>query len=195
MPSWLIGVLSGLGVSLVMFGVNKLTTKGWAELGTQLAELKNDIEELKKFVWTTDQRIALEGRLVKLEGIGDGLRKEVDFTKSSHQEFLRLLERALIPVAHSPHTPELDALLEKRERGEQLKAAEWQRLIDLLREHAEEYADAPGKQVSLLSLRAIYMTHLRMAQKKEEAEKAQGQFQMRVTDTGKTSQEIRGLRK
>lgn len=195
MPSWLIGLLSGLTVSLIMFAVNKLTTKGAAELAKELAQIREELSHLKESVWSTDQRVSLESRLVKLENIGDSLRKEVDFTKSSHQEFLRLLEKALIPVAHSPHTPELDALLEKRDRGDQLKAAEWQRLIDLLGEHADEYNDAPGKQISLLSLRAIYMTHLRTAQKREEAEKAQEKLRMRATDVGRTSSEIRGLRR
>lgn len=188
MPQWAITGLVSLGVAVALFIINKLTTKS-------AAQIARDIEQLKRDGWTTEQKIALERRFTILEGIADTLKKEVDFTKSSHQEFLRLLEKALIPVAHSPHTPELDELLEKRERGELLKAAEWQRLIDLLGQHAKEHDKDPAKQISLLSLRAIYMTHLRMAQKREEAERARQQFTMRSDDVGKTSSEIRGLRK
>lgn len=190
MPGWLITALTSLGVAVVLILINRLTTKGAAEVKQELAGLRGDLGHLKENTLTADQRVAMESRLVRLEGIGDTLRREVDFTKASHTEFLRLLEKALIPVAHSPHTPELDALLEARDRGEQLSAEQWQRLIDLLGEHAEEYASAPGKQISLLSLRAIYMTHLRTAQKREAAEG----FRKRSGDAGRTSAEIRGLR-
>jgi hypothetical protein len=190
MPGWLITALTSLGVAVALILINRLTTKGAAAVQQELAGLRLDLAHLRENVMTADQRVTLEARLVKVEYIGDTLRREVDFTKSSHTEFLRLLEKALIPVAHSPHTPELDALLEARERGETLTAEQWQRLIDLLGEHAEEYVSAPGKQISLLSLRAIYMTHLRTAQKREDAER----FRKRRDDVGRTSAEIRDLR-
>jgi hypothetical protein len=192
MPPWLPGLLASLTVGLIMFFVNKLTTKGNAEIIRDLALLKDEIKHLKEDGWTTEQRVQLGERFTRLESNVSSLKVEVNFTQTAHQEFLRLLEKAMIPVAHSPHTPELDDLLDKRERGEQLTSQQWQRLIDLLGEHADEYADQPGKKVSLLSLRAIYLTQLKLAQKREAEEKQQ--FQQRSTDVGKTSQEIRGLR-
>lgn len=147
-------------VGIIMLLINKLTTKGAAQISADIAELKRD-------GWTTDQKINLEKRLTLLEEIAKTLKSEVDFTKTSHQEFLRLLEKALIPVAHSPHTPELDRLLDKRNEGIELSAAEWEELIYRLGKEADEYNELPGKQVSLLGLRAIYLTHLKQAQHRE----------------------------
>lgn len=161
-----------------MFFVNKLTFKSAADQAQKLTELKvavtalesklkDEIAALERDGWTYEQRVQLESRLTRTDERLSRLIDEVDFTKTSHQEFLRLLERALIPVAHSPHTPELDALLDKRARGEDLTANEWQELLERLDQQASFYDDLPGKKVALKGLRAIYLAHLRAAQRKE----------------------------
>lgn len=159
MPPWLISILIGCTTIIFSFVLTRLTTK-------DAAELKATITDLKKNTWTLEQRIELEKKLIRYETLLGDLKSEVDFTKSSHAEFLRLLEKALIPVAHSPHTPDLDELLDKRNRGEELSVQEWEDLIKKLGEQAALCNNLPGKQVSLLGLRAIYLTQLRLAKKK-----------------------------
>lgn len=174
MPGWMISVLSSLAVGLILFLLGKVTFKSSAEQAKDIAGQAKDIKALQEVVnsikndsWSTKDRVDLETRLVRLDERISRLIEEVDFTKTSHQEFLRLLERALIPVAHSPHTPELDALLEKRDRGDDLTAEEWRELLVRLDEQAQFYDDAPGKKIALKGLKAIYVAHLRAAQKKE----------------------------
>lgn len=167
MPGWFITLLTSLTVGVILFILNRVTFKSSADVASDLKGIQADIAQLKRDSWTTEQRLELEKRLVLSDERLSRLIEEVDFTKTSHREFLRLLERAWIPVAHSPHTPELDALLEKRDRGEELTAKEWRELIVRLRAEAEEYQDAPGKKMALRGLLAIYLTHLRAAQKRE----------------------------
>jgi hypothetical protein len=168
MPPWLISGLVSLGVGvvvgLIMFGVNRLTTKS-------AANLAGEIEQLKKSAFSVEEKITLEHRLTKFETSLANIEDECEFTRDAQRDFLRLLEKAFIPVAHSPHTPELDRLLDKRNEGHDLNSEEWRELIERLGDQAKQYDDAPGKQVSLLGLRAIYLTHLKLAQKREEKER------------------------
>lgn len=162
MPPWLIAGLVSLAVGVIVtLIVPKLTTKG-------LASLTSDVKQLKEDSWTTDEKVALAERLTRIESEIKALRGEVDFTKVAHGEFLRLLERALIPTAHSPHTPDIDVLLDRREKGQDLSSAEWEFLIARLGEEAKSSENLPGRQVALNSLRAIYLTHLKLAKKREE---------------------------
>lgn len=166
-PPWLISLLVSLSVGVILFLLNRVTFKSSADLTTSITGLTNRIDELEKDVPTTEQRVQLEGRLTRFDEQLKHLQSEVDFTKTSHKEFLRLLERALIPVAHSPHTPELDRLLERRDEGEDLSAEEWKELIKRLDEQAQFYDDVPGKKLALRGLRAIYLHHMKIAQKRE----------------------------
>lgn len=171
MPVWLPSLFVSLGVGVILFLLNRITFKSSAQVTDAINRIDECILQLKKDSWTLEQRVALETRLVRSDERIIRLIEEVDFTKTSHQEFLRLLERALIPVAHSPHTPELDRLLEKRDRGEELTAEEWEDVIRRLDEQSEFYDNVPGKKVALKGLRAIYLTYLRQAQKKESLER------------------------
>jgi len=167
-------IVSSLAVGVILFLLGKVTFKSSADQAKEIAGQAKDIKglqdavaQLKNDSWTTKDRVDIESRLVRLDERIARLVEEVDFTKTSHQEFLRLLERALIPVAHSPHTPELDRLLEMRDRGEELTAEEWRELLNRLEEQSQFYDDTPGKKIALKGLKAIYLTHLRAAQKKE----------------------------
>lgn len=167
MPPALVSGLVSIGVGLIFLLIAKFTLKSSAEVAQELQKLRDAVAQLQKDGWSTDDRVALGEKLARHDILLTAIRAEVDFTKTSHQEFLRLLERALIPVAHSPHTPELDRLLEKRDRGEQLTVAEWEDLIRRLGEQAQFYDDTPGKKIALAGLRAIYLTQLRQAQRRE----------------------------
>src|SRR5688572_21281696 len=127
--SWLPSLIIPIVVGLVMIWLNKLTTKNNAEIAINFKVLEKRLGEVEKDSWTTSEKVALESRLVRFEERQVRLIQEVDFTKTSHTEFLRLLEKALIPVAHSPHTPELDRLLDKRDQGQELTSDEWEELI------------------------------------------------------------------
>ena len=167
MPTWLIQALVTIGCGLVLFLINRLTTKSASELAKEIELIKAALGNLREQGWTTDQKVTLAERLVKLEAANAEIKAELNFTKTSHQEFLRLLEKAFIPVAHSPHTPALDRLLEKKDRGEELSSDEWTDLLDSLGKQANEPNVSDGKRVALLGLQAIYLTSLRQAQEKE----------------------------
>jgi Sec-independent protein translocase protein TatA len=172
MPPWLVSFLVSLVVGLLLFFANRLTTKSNSDLSKSIKGCQDDISQLKEDSWSTDERVQLAERLTKIESLLEHFKTEVDFTKTTHQEFLRLLEKALIPVAHSPHTPKLDLLLERRDRGEELSSAEWKELIRQLGEEAKA-TTLPGKQVAYNGLRAIYLTHLRQAERREAQAQAQ----------------------
>jgi hypothetical protein len=168
MQGWLTSLLVSLAVGLILLLLSKLTTKSSADFAGDIKELQGQVKDLQKDLPTTEGEVQLERRLTLIEAGVKQLQIEVDFTITSHQEFLRLLERAFIPVAHSPHTPELDRLLDKRENGEELSTEEWEELIRRLDEEARLYDNLPGKKVALRGLRAIYLTQLRVAQKRQE---------------------------
>lgn len=171
MPVWLPGVLASLGVGLVLwfltFGKERLTSKSAAETARELDRLHGTQDRLKDDVLSIDDRLRLENRLTNIEAEQKSLRLEVSFAKDTQADLLRFLEKALIPVAHSPHTPELDKLLEKRDRGEPLSAAEWEEVIWRLGEEAKNPETPPGKAVALGGLQAVYFTMLRQAKMRE----------------------------
>lgn len=150
-----------------MLLVNKLTFKASADQASELKRLNDRIDNLPKDSWTASQREDLTVRLTRFEEQIARLNEEVDFTRTSHKEFLRLLERAFIPEAHSPHTPRLDVFLERREKGEELTSVEWQELINRLHEQIRAPDLPPSKKLALRGLRAIYLYHLKDTQRKE----------------------------
>jgi hypothetical protein len=170
MPPWLISLLVSLAGILVVFVLNKLTTKSAASFALDIKTLQDQVRDLEKNAPTTEEEVILERRLTIVETGVKQLQTEVDFTKTSHVEFLRLLEKALIPVVHSPHTPDLDALLEKRYSGEPLTEEEMVQLLEGLKERAEATDDA-GKRSAMLTLRAVLLTRYRK-QQRESKERA-----------------------
>lgn len=160
MPAWATSIIAGLLTLVASLVLTRLTTKG-------AAVVASDIKQLKADSWSVKDKIDLAERLTRIESVLAEVRRDIDFTRTSHTEFLRLLEKALIPTAHSPHTPDLDKLLEKRDRDEELSSAEWRELIRRLGEEAKKASALPGRQVALNGLRAIYLTHLRQAERRE----------------------------
>lgn len=168
MPTWAIALLSSLGTGLLFFllnlGKDRLIPKSQADTANELTRLHGTQDRLKDDVLSVDERVKLEGRLTRIE-------TRIDHIEGAQTDFLKFLEKVYIPLAHSPHTPDLDRLLEKRDRGEELTAAEWQEMIKRLGEEARDPSTPPGKRVAIASLQAVYLTMLRSAKMKEQRER------------------------
>lgn len=148
-------IVGGCIVALFVFVLPRLRTKASADTGSAMQDLRNDISNLQKSTWTLVERTALAERLATIE-------TRLLMIQTSHETFLREMKEAFIEVAHSPHTPELDALLFKdRDSPEDLNPDEIERVINMLNAQAKQEL-YPGRQVALLGLRAIYKSQLRM---------------------------------
>src|SRR6267142_2866248 len=137
------------------------TNKKFADINERFGLVDAAIDGLTRDTYGTQQRVDSEHRLTTIETSIKVLQLGLENARTTQAELLRLLEKALIPVAHSPHTMELDKLLEKRDRGEPLSRAELNELLKRLREQAK-LETTPGKQIALLGIRAILITQYRL---------------------------------
>lgn len=119
MPIWLVILLAvvasltsliGAAIGLAYFFDKYFKSRKQSD--KEVIEARTTLK-LESGSWTTADRIELERRLGMIEGDVKML-----------MEISELREKIMANVLHSPHRPELDRLLEKLNRGEQLSNAE-----------------------------------------------------------------------
>jgi hypothetical protein len=115
MPTWLQYLVGAAAVVNCAIGaayfIDKyFRTRKAVERDSQVSQLKFGLESGS---WKVNERVELERRLSLIES-------DVRMLK----ELNDLREKIMANVLHSPHRPELDRLLEKLNRGEQLTDAE-----------------------------------------------------------------------
>ena len=138
--------------AFLAWGLPRLRTSGGQALSDRILKLE-------EHVFSAEQKQELFNRLKACE-------MRIDFIRETQRDFHATIEQALMEDAHSPHTPELDRLLDKRKTNV-LADDEILKLIRTLSSLIEIEQDR-AKLSTYRTLRAVVQAGLRARQREKK---------------------------